>query len=399
MALVWANSPWQGSYLSFWHTEITIEVASYRFSEDLVHVVNDALMALFFYVVGMEIKKELVAGELRDRRSVALPAMAALGGMIVPALVFVAFNAGGTGRAVGASRWRPTSRSRSGWSRCSVSRVPSPIKVLLLTLAIVDDIGAIVVIAIFYSSGIDAAMLAIAAAIVAAVVMLHRLHVEYAPVFVAGGIALWLVIYESGIHATIAGVVMGLLTPAVAAAERARGRRRRRCVGRPARPPGREVRATAALVKGSVSACERAIDVLHPWTSFVIVPLFALANVGIALSADAISSPSRVAFGVAVALVVGKFVGVLSFSWLAVRMGLGRLPTGARWSHMAAVGAVAGIGFTVSLFVTGLAFDDRGLQADAKIGILAASIVAATAGALVFSSIGRPPPCGATPDS
>jgi NhaA family Na+:H+ antiporter len=356
-------------------------------------------MALFFYVVGMEIKKELVSGELRDRRAVALPAMAALGGMIVPALIFVAFNAGGDGSRGWGIPMATDIAFALGVVALLGARVPGPVKVLLLTLAIVDDIGAIVVIAIFYSSGIDAVMLAVAVAIVAGVVVLHRLHVEYPPVLVAAGVALWLVVYESGVHATIAGVVMGLLTPAVAAqTELEADEVVDVLAGRPDLH-AREVRATAALVKGSISACERTIDALHPWTSFVIVPLFALGNAGIELSGDAISSPSRVAFGVAVALVVGKFLGVVSFSWLAVRIGLGRLPTGARWSHMAGVGAVAGIGFTVSLFVTGLAFDDPGLQADAKIGILAASIVAATAGALVFSSIGAPRARPVHPDS
>jgi NhaA family Na+:H+ antiporter len=207
---------------------------------------------------------------------------------------------------------------------------------------------------------------------------------------IAAGVALWLVIYESGVHATIAGVVMGLLTPAVAAQSELEADEIVDVLeGRPDLH-AREVRATAALVKGSVSACERTIDVLHPWTSFVIVPLFALSNAGIELSASALTSPSRVAFGVAIALVVGKLLGVLSFSWLAVRLGVGRLPDGGRWSHMAGVGAVAGIGFTVSLFVTGLAFADAGLQADAKIGILAASIFAASAGAVAFSAVRSP---------
>jgi NhaA family Na+:H+ antiporter len=202
------------------------------------------------------------------------------------------------------------------------------------------------------------------------------------------GIALWLVVYESGVHATIAGVVMGLLTPArpvqteleadeiVDALE-----------GRDVRPE--EVRAAATLIRGSVSACDRLIDALHPWTSYLIVPVFALANAGIVLSTDAVSSPSAVLAGVAAGLVVGKLVGVAAFSWLAIRVGLGRLPEGARWGHIVGVACVAGIGFTVSLFVTGLAFDSPTLQDDAKIGTLLASVVAAVTGATVLAVTAR----------
>ena len=211
----------------------------------------------------------------------------------------------------------------------------------------------------------------------------------YAPVLAIMGFALWLAVYESGVHATIAGVVMGLLTPARPIQTELEAEQIVDVLEGVPDVRVDDVRATATLIRGSVSACDRLIDALHPWTSYVIVPLFALANAGVVLSADAISDPSAVLAGVAVALVVGKFVGVASFSWIAVRLGLGRLPEGAHWGHILGVAAVAGIGFTVSLFITGLAFDSPSLQDDAKIGTLIASVVAAIAGALVFVVTGR----------
>jgi len=390
-ALVWANSPWQASYESLWSTTIRVEVGSYVFDEDLGHLVNDLLMALFFFVVGMEIKRELVVGELRDRRSVALPAMAALGGMIVPAAIYVAFNVGGDG----AGGWGIPMATDIAFALGVVAllgdRVPGSVKVLLLTLAIVDDIGAIAVIAVFYADDLEPALLAVGLGVVVLVAVLHRVDVVYPPVLVATGMLLWLVVYESGVHATIAGVVMGLLTPARPFQTELHAEEVVDVLeGRPDLQ-AEDIRATASAIKGSVSACDRLIDGLHPWTSYVIVPIFALANAGIALSAASFSEPSAVLTGVAVGLIVGKLVGVAGFSWLAVRFGLGRLPDGASWGHVVGVATVAGIGFTVSLFITGLAFDTVSLQDDAKIGTLVASIVAAAAGTAVFAVVARSP--------
>ena len=255
---------------------------------------------------------------------------------------------------------------------------------LLLTLAIVDDIGAIVVIAIFYSDDIDPRFLVLAAAIVAVVALFHRVEITYPPILLVAGFVLWLLVYESGVHATIAGVVMGLLTPAVPRQSTLEADELVNVLENRSDLKAQDVQAAAVAIRGSVSACDRLIDLLHPWTSFVIVPLFALANAGIVITSDSFSSPSAVFKGVVVGLVVGKLVGVTLFSWLAVRLGLGRLPTGARWGHVTGVAAVAGIGFTVGLFVTSLAFDDVGLENDAKLGVLVASIVAAALGAFVF---------------
>ncbi|MBA3309052.1 MAG: Na+/H+ antiporter NhaA [Nocardioidaceae bacterium] len=388
-ALVWANSPWQASYESFWSTNVQLEFGSYVFEEDLAHLVNDLLMALFFFVVGMEIKRELVVGELRDRRAVALPAMAALGGMIVPASIYLAINAGGDGADGWGIPMATDIAFALGVLALLGSRVPGSVKVLLLTLAIVDDIGAIVVIAVFYTDDLNAGLLLVGLALAVLVAVMHRVDVIYPPLLVIAGLVLWLAVYESGVHATIAGVIMGLLTPARPLQTELEAEEIVDVLeGRPDLCAD-DVRVTSTLIKGSVSACDRLIESLHPWTSYVIVPIFALANAGIILSADAISSPSAVLTGVGVALVVGKLAGVVGFSWLAVRLGLARLPAGTRWGHVIGIGAVAGIGFTVSLFITGLAFESDALQDDAKIGTLVASIVAAAVGALILIVVAR----------
>ena len=391
VALVWVNSPWRAGYEAVWTTTVRFELGSYVFEEDLGHVVNDLLMAVFFFVVGMEIKRELVTGELRDRRAVALPAMAALGGILVPAGIYLAFNAGGAG----ARGWGIPMATDIAFALGVVAllghRVPSTVKVLLLTLAIVDDIGAIVVIAVFYTERVELRFVLAAVACAALVAVMHRARVVYPPLIAIGGCALWLTVYESGIHATIAGVVMGLLTPARPAQSELEAEELVDVLDSDNDGDIRagEVRATATLIRGSVSACDRLIDALHPWTSYLIVPTFALANAGIVLSADSMTSPSAVLGGVAVALVAGKFIGVTLFAWIAVRIGLGRLPEAARWGHIVGVAALAGIGFTVSLFITGLAFDDPAIRDDAKIGILVASVVAAVVGAGILAGVAR----------
>lgn len=363
-AVGWANSPWQASYDTFWDHTLRLEIGSYVFEEDLVHLVNDLLMAFFFFVVGAEIKRELVEGELRDRRAVGLPVLAALGGMVVPAGIYLLFNGSGDASA----GWGIPMATDIAFATAVVgalgSRVPSAVKVLLLTLAIVDDLGAIVVIAAFYTDDLDARFLLAAAVITVGVHLLHRTGRDNVPLLVIAGAGLWFTIFESGVHATIAGVIMGVLLPASRTGD-------------------------PALDELDESPCDRAIESFHPWTSYLVIPIFALANAGIELTSATFGDPSSVLVGVAVGLVAGKFLGIAAFSWLAVRSGIGRLPADARWAHVLGVGAVAGIGFTVSLFITGLAFDDELLQADAKTGTFAASIVAAVAGAALLHRAGR----------
>jgi NhaA family Na+:H+ antiporter len=258
----------------------------------------------------------------------------------------------------------------------------------LLALAIVDDIGAIAVIAIFYTDHISTSWLLAACALALAMGLLHRWSVAYAPVLLAGGVAVWLAVYESGVHATIAGVAMGLLMPARPRLDETGVERLVDTLENRPDLEASEVRATAAAIKASVSDCDRAIDALHPWTSYVIVPIFALANAGVDLSASAFTSPSAVFVGVFAGLVVGKLVGVAGFAWLAVRSGIARLPDGVGWAHIVGLAAVAGVGFTVALFIAGLAFTGALLD-DAKLGVLSASVVASAMGLLVLKHAGR----------
>jgi NhaA family Na+:H+ antiporter len=390
VALVWANSPWREAYEQLIHTSVSFSLGSFSIDETVQHVVNDGLMALFFFVVGLEIKRELVAGELRDRRAAVLPAVAALGGMVVPAAIFLAWNLGGSGSQGWGIPMATDIAFALGVVALLGSRVPAPLKVFLLTLAIVDDIGAIVVIAAFYSDGIRWTWLVEALVVFALVALAQQARVRSLVVYVVLGLAAWLFVFESGVHATIAGVVLGLLTPA-----------------RPLLPEveaeaivdeleGRDdltaddVRRVEFLVRESVSPAERVERALHPWTSYVIVPIFAFANAGIVLSGDALTSPSAVLVGVLAGLVVGKAVGIGLFSWIALRLGWGVLPDGVRFGQLLGVAVLGGIGFTVSLFITALAFEGEPVHADqAKIGILRASVLAAAIGSAVLVRLAR----------
>jgi len=352
VALVWANVA-PSSYTDVWGHELTLGIGEASISLSLAHWINDTLMTLFFFVVGLEIKRELVEGELRDRRNAVLPVLAALGGMVLPALLFLSLNAGGAG----ADGWGIPMATDIAFSLGVLAvlgtSVSSGVKLFLLTLAIVDDIGAILVIAIFYTSDLQPVWLLGAVGAVAVVVLMRRVGVQHPALYVIPGFALWLCLFESGVHATIAGVVLGLLTPVI---------------------PG-----------PTAGPAERLEHRLHPWSSFLVVPLFALANAGVALGAGAIerASTSAVTWGIAVGLVVGKMLGITALTLLALRLGLGRLPAGMRARQIVGVGAVAGIGFTVSLFVADLSFTGALLD-DAKIGILGASVVAGVLGAIVL---------------
>jgi NhaA family Na+:H+ antiporter len=399
VALVWANSPWQDSYHTLWHTELSIGIGNRVLTEDLQHWVNDGLMVLFFFVVGLEIKREWVTGELRDRSAAVLPAMAALGGMVVPAAVYLLVNAG-TDHLGG---WGIPMATDIAFALGVVallgSRVPQSLKIFLLTLAIVDDIGAILVIALFYSDQLEVGWLLAAAAAVVVTVLLRRANVRYLPVYVVVGAALWFGLFESGVHATVAGVIMGLLAPAEPFETEVQTQNLVEVLDqRPGISLG-DVRAASFLLRESVSVAERVEDVLHPWVSYIVIPIFALANAGITFSAKSFSGDHRLLLGVVLGLVVGKTVGVSAMTWLGVRLGIGRLPAGVGPRHILGIAVVAGIGFTVALFIAGLAFDDPASQDQAKIGVLIASVLAAVAGAGVLSTATRPPPGPNDPDS
>lgn len=356
IALIWANSPADASYFDLWHTQVTIGIGDASITEDLQHWVNDGLMAIFFFVVGLEIKRELVTGELRDRRTAILPALAAVGGVALPAIIFVAVTSGAAPEAKGWAIPAATDIAFAvGVLTLLGDRVSSGAKLFLLTIAIVDDIVAIVIIAAFYSTGISIAWLAGAVAALAAVVVMRRLGVTRIVAYVPIGLVAWLAMFESGVHATIAGVALGLLTPA-----------------RPVR--GREV----------LRDLEHA---LHPLSAFVVVPLFALANAGVnfggGILGDAMSS--TLAWAIVAGLVVGKLIGISGATFAAMKGGVGTLPEGVPGRQVGGLAALGGIGFTVSLFIAGLAFEEHPDLTDvAKIGIFAGSLISGVLGTLML---------------
>jgi NhaA family Na+:H+ antiporter len=358
VAVVWANSPVSESYANFWGQYLTLGWGPTALTENLQHWVNDGLMVVFFFVVGLEIKRELAIGELQDARAAALPAAAALGGVVVPALIFVALTSGDAGAGWGIPMATDIAFA-VGVLALLGDRVPTGAKLLLLSAAIVDDIIAITVIALFYTESVSLAWLGGAVAGLAVVVVLRRLGVNAIWPYVLVGSVVWVATLESGVHATIAGVALGLLTPAGE-------------VG------GRNVLATLE-------------HRLHPWSAFVVVPLFALANAGVGFGGGLLGEALSTAmpWAIALGLVVGKIVGISAAVWLAVRTGLGRLPQGVGPLHVVAVAAVAGIGFTVSLFIADLAYDDPALTETAKVGIFVGSLLAAAIGSALMIAAGR----------
>jgi NhaA family Na+:H+ antiporter len=353
VALVWANSPARGAFDDLWSARLALTVSGHGPALDLRGWVDDGLMTAFFLVVGLEIRRELVGGELRDPRQAALPVVAALGGMAVPALLYAAVNVG----TPGAHGWGvPTATDIAlavGVLRLVRPPVPDSLQLFLLALAIVDDIGAVVLIAVVYSGGIDVGMLALALATVAAAAGLRAAGVRAGTAFLALGIGGWLALHASGVHATLIGVAFGFVVP-----------------DRPGRRPLE--------------------DRLHPWSTFVVLPLFALANAGLRIDGGALraAASSRVTAGVVLGLVVGKAVGVTGAVGLARATGLARLPVGTSARQVVGVAALAGIGFTVSLFVTDLAFTDAAHADQARLGILAGSIVAGVLGTAVLRGTG-----------
>ena len=381
-AIIWANSPVAGSYERLWITEFSLRVGPFAFTEDLRHVVNDGLMTVFFFVVGLEIKRELVAGELNSARRALLPAICALGGMVVPALIYLALNAGGDASSGWGIPMATDIAFAVGVLALVGPRCPPAMKVLLLSIAIVDDIGAIIVIAFFYTNQIHPEWLLAASAFAIVIALLRTARVWWTPVYVVVGVALWYAVFESGVHATLAGVTLGLLTPALPVDPSGIRDALQDASSLAEEPSPAKVRATTLQAKELVSVAERLEHLLHPWSSFAIVPVFALANAGVLISVDAMrkAATSTVVLGVVLGLVVGKLVGISGFAWLAVRFGLGALPEGVGWRHVVAVSAVAGIGFTVALFIAELAFGEHGIVDEAKVGVLLGSFAAALLG-------------------
>lgn len=388
-ALAWANSPWRDSYHTLWETRLAVEVGSLSISLDLRHWVNEGLMALFFLVVGLEIKRELVEGELRDPRRAALPVVAALGGMVVPAALYLAILGPGPASRGWGIPMATDIAFALGVAALVARRLPPPLRLFLLTLAIVDDIGAIVVIAFFYSGGVNMPSLGVAFVVLLAVYALSRLGVTATPLFVCLGTLLWLALHSSGVHGTLAGVAMGLLAPTSPSLAREIVLSRGAEIADVSTAAA--ARSTSRIARLSVSQVVWLAHALHPWTSFAIVPAFALANAGLPLSASALgaAASSRVAVAIVVALVAGKTIGISAFAWIACRVGLATLPAGATFSQVFGLAALGGIGFTVSLFISDLAFGTSPLADQAKAGILAATVLASCLGALLLAAAGR----------
>ena len=334
VAIVWANSPWAASYRDLWATELSIDVGGHVITEDLRHWINDGLMAIFFFVLGLEIKQELTNGQLASIRNAAVPAAGALGGMLLPAVLYLAFNLGGAGVDGWGIPMATDVAFALGVLALLGSRVPAELKVLLLALAIVDDVGAIIVIAAFYSDGLEWGWFGAAVGGFVLVALFKQARVRYLPVYVVLGAAVWLAMLESGVHATIAGVVLGLLAPArpflpEVDADRIAGQ-----LSADQDVTAAEVRSISFRLRESIPVTEHLENLLHPWTSYLIVPLFALANAGVEVSAESLrdAATAPVTLGVVVGLVVGKLVGVAGAIALVVRV---RWRTPARGHHPA----------------------------------------------------------------
>lgn len=404
IALIWANSPWDQHYQDLWATKISIGTGRFHLTESLLHWINDGLMAIFFLMVGLEIKRELLVGELASPRRAALPAIAALGGVLVPAGIYLLLNSGRPGEYGWGIPMATDIAFVVGILAVLGNRIPLGLKVFLIALAIVDDIAAVAVIAVFYTGAIAWESMAWAGLFLIALGGLNWFHIRHPLPYGLLGIGLWVAVFSSGVHATVAGVLLALMIPASTRynAEEIvdQGRsildrfNQSRSPGVSILSSGKQQDALSELeelVEGAGAPLYRLEHNLDPWVSFLIVPLFALANAGVSLNTDQLSG--RVAIGVVLGLVVGKQVGITLFTLAAVRLGITRLPRGVSMRQVYGASCLAGIGFTMSLFVTDLAFGDPDqdvLRASAKIGILAASLVAGMLGWVLLSARNQP---------
>jgi len=400
VALLWANSPWSATYEHLWHTPVTIGIGAFVTREPLHFWINDGLMAIFFFVVGLEIRREIHEGELSDPKRAALPLAAALGGMIVPALIYLSVNQGYASRGWGV----PTATDIAfavGVLVLLGKRIPPAIRVLLLALAIIDDIGAIVIIALFYSTGVSLLGLAIAGGGALLILVLQRLAVRRSLVYMVPAALIWFGMLRAGIHPTIAGVIVGMLTPVkswfgregfVSAAQSAIDD-----AGQQERDLLEPLRRMKQAQREAVSPVERHQSTLHPWVAYGIMPLFALANAGVNIRDVAIAdaTSARLMLGIVLGLGLGKPLGIGLASFVSVRLGVCALPRGVGWAGILLVGIVAGIGFTMAIFIAGLAFANPATLGAAKLAVLVGSLLAAACGVL-FGKVMLPaqPPAG-----
>jgi NhaA family Na+:H+ antiporter len=393
IALAWANSPWSETYFALWHTEIVIGLEGDPLRLSLQHWINDGLMAVFFLLVGLEIKRELLVGELASRRQAALPIASAIGGMIVPALVYAIINLGETS----ARGWGIPMATDIAFALGVVTllgrRVPFALKVFLTALAIVDDMGAVLVIALFYTASIDWMSLGIALVMLVVLVIMNVRGVRALAPYVIVGFILWMATLASGIHATIAGVAMALAIPSRTRINAAEFSERARqlldefdrsetgdLLVLTSKGQQEAIHALESSSEGVSPPLMRLENALHGVVGYVIMPLFALANAGVLFTNVGAVLTGPVALGVVLGLVIGKPLGITFFAWLAVKLGLASLPAEVDWKAVHGAAWLGGIGFTMSLFIAGLAFEDAAMNDAAKVGILLGSVIAGAVG-------------------
>lgn len=402
IALAWANSPWSDSYHNLWHTYLSLNLENFlSFNYSLHHWINDGLMAIFFFTVGLEIKRELLVGELSSVQKASLPIAGALGGMIVPALIYIIFNAGGEG----ANGWGiPMAADIAfvvGIMALLGPRIPITLKIFMLALAIADDIGAVLVIAIFYTSNISILALVVAGIVLFVLVVLNKIGTKSLIPFSIFGVILWFAFLKSGVHATIAGVLLAFTIPAAARYDTKKfsnkvkelinkfdttGEHGENVLSNPERQT--DVMAIEESCEKVLTPLQRFEHILHPWAAFFIIPVFALANAGVTLIGldifAALSNP--ISLGIIIGLFVGNQVGIFSFAYLTVKMKFATLPIGVTWKTLFGTTILAGVGFTMSLFIAGLAFADPALLELSKIGVLSGSLLSGVVGYIFLKS-------------
>jgi len=365
VAIAWANSPASGLYIDLLNVPVAVQVGALSIAKPLLLWINDGLMAVFFLLVGLEIKREVLEGGLSSLAKAGLPAIAAMGGMAVPAAVYTALNWGNPETLSGWAIPAATDIAFAlGVLALLGTRAPASLKIFLLALAIMDDLGAIVIIALFYTAELSLAALGLAAVGLAVLVLLNRLGVMRIAAYILVGIFLWVCVLKSGVHATLAGVATAFAIP---------------------------LRTRDAPSRYGDSPLRQLEHMLHPWVAFGILPVFAFANAGVPLDGLTFGSLLEpVPLGIALGLFLGKQVGVMAFTWAAIRLGAGRLPSGASWVQFYGMAVLTGIGFTMSLFIGGLAFNDEGYSAAVRIGVLSGSLLSAVVGyAVLFAASGR----------
>ncbi|MEO6097390.1 MAG: Na+/H+ antiporter NhaA [Fibrobacteria bacterium] len=401
IALAWANSPWSEIYFQILESPMGIRVGNFAYTESFHHWINDGLMTLFFFVVGLEIKRELVAGELASVKRAAFPIIAALGGMAVPALIYAGFNYGHAGARGWGIPMATDIPFALGILALLGSRVPNSLKVFLMALAIIDDLGSILVIALFYSDGVSGPGLGYAVGVLGVLIVLGRANVRRPFFYAVLGTLLWYILLRSGIHGTIAGVLVAWTIPAVSPInEKSFAAVCRDILGRFEAAGYKEetpilnherldaVMELEGACEGVEPPLQRMEESLHPWTSYLILPLFALANAGVQVDAHLLHSLfNRTSIGIFLGLVIGKPLGIFLACWAALALGFPPLTGGVRKAHLLGIGMLGGIGFTMSIFVSGLAFGQNGLLDAAKVTVFLASLVSGLLGWAYLRSI------------